>query len=101
MLVWMGPPPMGLLRPSVTKTNPLGWDLAEPLGGDASIYESLIKAQMIKNPPATQETWVQSVGQEDPLEKGMATHSSILAWKTPWKEEAGGLQSMGVTKSQT
>ena len=42
-----------------------------------------------------QETWVQSLGQEDPLEKEMATHSSILAWKIPWMEEPGGLQSMG------
>ena len=41
-------------------------------------------AQMVKNPPAMQETWVQSLGQEDPLEKGTATHSSILAWKIPW-----------------
>ena len=48
-----------------------------------------------------QETWVQSLGQEDPLEKEMATHSSILAWKIPWTEEPGGLQSTGVAKSQT
>ena len=52
-------------------------------------------AQMIKNLPAVQETCVQSLGQEDPLEKGMATHSSILAWRIPWTEESGGLQSMG------
>ena len=57
--------------------------------------------QMIKNLPTVQETQVQSLGQEDPLEKGMATHSSILAWRNPWIEEPGGLQSMGVTKSQT
>jgi len=44
------------------------------------------------------ETWVQSLGQEDPLEKEMATHSSILAWKIPWTEEPGGLQSMGSQK---
>ena len=43
-----------------------------------------------------QETWVQSLGQEDPLEKGMATHSSILAWRISWTEEAGGLQSVGL-----
>ena len=54
----------------------------------------------LKNLLVIQETWVQSLGQEDPLEKGMATHSSILAWKIPWTEESGGLQSMGVTKSQ-
>ena len=46
---------------------------------------------MVKNPPAEQEMWVQSLGQEDPLEKEMATHSSILAWEIPWTEEPGGL----------
>ena len=51
-------------------------------------------AQLVKNPPAMQETWVQSLGWEDPLEKGTATHSSILAWRIPWTEEPGGLQSM-------
>ena len=45
--------------------------------------------------PAVWETWVRYLGQEDPLEKGMATHSSILAWRIPWTEEPGGLQSMG------
>ena len=52
-------------------------------------------AQAVKNPPAMLETWVPSLGQEDPLEEGMATHSSILAWRIPWTEEPGGLQSMG------
>ena len=52
-------------------------------------------AQAVKNPPAMQEIWVQSLGQEDPLEKGMATHSSILAWEISWAEEPGGPQSMG------
>ena len=51
-------------------------------------------AQMVKHLPAVQETRVRSLGQEDPLEKEMATHSSILAWKIPWMEEPGGLQSM-------
>ena len=51
--------------------------------------------QLVKNLPAMQETQVQSLGWEDPLEKGMATHSSILAWRIPWTEEPGGLQSMG------
>ena len=46
-----------------------------------------------------QDTWVQSLGQEDPLEKEMATHSSILAWKIPWTEEPGGLQSMGAQRA--
>ena len=50
---------------------------------------------MVKNPPAMQESWLRSLGQENPLEKEMATHSSILAWKIPWAEESGGLQSMG------
>ena len=52
-------------------------------------------AQMVKNAPAIQETRVQSPGQEDPLEKEMVTHSSILAWEMPWTEVPGGLQSMG------
>ena len=51
-------------------------------------------AQMVKNLPAMQETWVWSLGWEDPLEKGKATHSSILAWRIPWKEETGGPQSI-------
>ena len=52
-------------------------------------------AQVVKNLPAMQETLVRSLGWEDPLEKGMATHSNILAWRTIWTEEPGGLQSMG------
>ena len=55
----------------------------------------LIEAQMVKHLPTMQETWVQSLGKEDPLEKEMATHSSILAWKIQWMEEPGRLQSMG------
>ena len=52
-------------------------------------------AQTLKHLPTMRETWVQSLGQEDPLEKEMATHSSILAWKIPWTEGPDGLQSMG------
>ena len=52
-------------------------------------------AQTVKNLPVMWETWVQSLGWEDPLEKGMATHSSILAWRIPWTEDPGGLQSLG------
>ena len=52
-------------------------------------------AQRLKRLPLMQETWDQSLGQEDPLEKEMATHSSILAWRISWTEEPGGLQSMG------
>ena len=50
---------------------------------------------VVRNLPALKETWVQSLGWEDPLEEGMATHSSILAWRIPWTEGPGGLQSMG------
>ena len=57
-------------------------------------WASLV-AQTVKNLPAMQETQVQSLNWEDPLEKGIATHSSILAWRIPWTEEPGGLQSMG------
>ena len=56
---------------------------------------------MVKNPTAKQKTWFPTLGQEDPLEKEIATHSSILAWRTPWTEEPGGLQSMGSKKSRT
>ena len=54
--------------------------------------------QTVKNLPKMQETLVQSLGQEDPLEKGMATNSSILAWRIQWTEEPGGLQSMGLQR---
>ena len=53
---------------------------------------------MVKNLPAVQETWVQSLSLEDPPEKGMATHSNILAWNIPWTEEPGGLQSPGAQR---
>ena len=58
-------------------------------------------AQTVKRLPTTWETWVQSLGREDPLEKEVAIHSSVLAWETPWTEEPGGLQSMGSRKSWT
>ena len=58
-------------------------------------------AQMVKNPTTMQETWVQVLGWEDPLEKEMATHSRLLAWEIPWTEEPGGLQSTVSLKSQT
>ena len=54
---------------------------------------------MVKNLPAIQETWVHFLGWEDPLEEGMATNSSILAWRIPWTEEPGGLQFMGLQES--
>ena len=56
-------------------------------------------AQSVKNLPAMQETQIQSLGQEDPLEKEIATHSNILAWRIPWTEKPGGLQSMGLQES--
>ena len=57
--------------------------------------------KLVKNLPAMEETRVQSLGQEDPLEKKMATHSTLLAWKIPWTEEPSGLQSMGLQESDT
>ena len=60
-----------------------------------SLCGASLIGQLVKNLPAMQETLVQSLYREDPLEKGMATHSSILAWRTPWTEEPGVLQSMG------
>ena len=67
------------------------------LGRSPELWGSLV-AQTVKNPPAMQETQVRSLGQEDPLEKGMATHSSILTWSISWTEEPGGLQSMGLQR---
>ena len=61
-------------------------------------FESSLVAQMVKNLPAMQDTQVQSLGREDALEKGLATHSRILAWRIPWTEEPGGLQSMGLQR---
>ena len=66
-------------------------DLAEIV----HIYVTQVVAQMVKNLPAMQETRVRSLGGEDPLEEGMATHSRIVAWRIPRTEESGGLQSMG------
>ena len=65
---------------------------------DLSVPGASLVAQPVKNLPAMQETQVQSLHAEDPLEKGMATHSSILAWRIPWTEEPGRLQSMGLQK---
>ena len=57
-----------------------------------------LAAQMVRSLSAMQETWISFLGQEDPLEKGMATHSSILAWKIPWTEEPGGLGAVGLQR---
>ena len=61
-------------------------------------YESSLMAHTVKRLSTIQETWVQSLGQEDPLEKEMAIHSSTIAWKIPWTEELGRLQSMGLQR---
>ena len=62
---------------------------------EMKLIRAFLVAQMVENQSAMQETWVWSLGWEDPLEKEMATHSSTLAWKIPWTEEPGRLQSMG------
>ena len=62
---------------------------------DDLLFPDFSGGQTVKNMPAMQETWVSSLGQEDPQEKGMPTHSSIPAWRIPWSEKTGGLQSMG------
>ena len=64
--------------------------------GLGRIKRASLVAQMAKNLPATQETWVQSLDQEGPLAKGTVNHSTILAWEIPWTEEIGGLQSTGL-----
>ena len=65
------------------------------------ILQASLVAQMVKNLPPLQETWVQSLGREDPPEEGMTTHSRILAWSIPWTEEPGGATVHGVPKSRT
>ena len=64
-------------------------------------FEASLVAQVVKNLPAMQETQVQSLSWDDPLEEGIVTHSSVLAWKIPWTEEPGGLQSMGSQELDT
>ena len=75
-------------------TSPQFSSLADLLPASVNTGSSLV-AQTVKHLPEMRETWVRSLGQEDPLEKETATLSSILAWKTPWMEEPGGLQSTG------
>ena len=71
------------------------------INGVCSYYWASLVAQMVKNLPAMWETWVRSLGWEDPLEEGMATHSSILAWRISWTEGPGGLQSLGSQRVDT
>ena len=77
-----------------------GWGRSPGEGNGNPLQYSCVSLvfQMIKNLPAMQETWVQSLGGEDPLEKEMETHSGILAWESPWIEEPGGIQSMGLQR---
>ena len=84
-----------------TLSDPMDCSLPVALIKEWSDYWASLVAQMVKNLPAIQETWVRILGWEDPLAKGMATHSSILAWKTTWTEEPGGLQSKGLKESDT
>ena len=67
----------------------------EGMGYPLQYSWAFLVAQMVKNPPAMLETWVQSLSWKDPLEERMAIHSSVLAWRIPWTDEPGGLQSMG------
>ena len=76
----------------------MGLTIPNTIGWFYGLSKRMSLAQLAKNPPAMQVTPVQSLGQEDPLEERMATHSSVLAWRIPWTEEPGGLQSMGLQK---
>ena len=73
----------------------LGRSTGEGVGYPVQYSWASLEAQLVKNPPAMWDTWVRSLGWEDPLEKGMASHSSILAWRSPWTIEFMGLQRVG------
>ena len=77
----------------------LGRSPGEGIGYPLQYSWASLVAQLVKNPPAMWDTWVQSLGWEDPLEKEMATHSSILAWRIPWTEEPGGYGPWGHKES--
>ena len=86
--------------PSMHYVYTCPWELGDNfqmviITGSSKLMWASLVTQLVRNPPAMQETWVQSLGWEDALEDGMATHSSILAWRIPWTEEPGGLQSIG------
>ena len=96
------PPSLGFSRQEYWSGVPLpssipgsGRSPGEGIGYPLHNSWATLVAHTVKNLPAMQETWVQSLGWEDPLEKGMATHSSILEWRIPWTEEPDRLQSMG------
>ena len=84
------------LFPTVSGLVPQGEE--DTLTFSEHLVSSLV-AQSVKNQPVTQETWVRSLGWEDPLQKGMATFSRILAWRVPWTEDPGRLQSVGCKES--
>ena len=88
---------MSFLPGSPTLGSPLQWRLLTPVSFVSVQRHSRasLLAQMVKNPPVMQETWVQSLDEEDPLEKEKTTYSSVLAWRIPWTEQPGRLQSMG------
>ena len=94
------PKDRGAWKAIVHGVTRIGHDLATKPLPHRFLYGVSLVAQMVKNPPAMQETWVQSLGWEDPLEKEMATRSSILAWETPRTEEPGGLQSMELQRAE-
>ena len=94
-----GAPQQRVQRWGMWRLGSASYSLQNPGSGTyhfpSFLERTSLMAQTVQNPPAVQETWVQSLGQEDPLEKEMATHSSILAWRIPWTEQPGGLPSMG------
>ena len=75
------------------------YHVSAAISANLYILLDFLMAQTVRNLPVMWEIWVQSLSWEDPLEKGRATHSSILAWRIPWTEEPGGLQSMGYKES--
>ena len=98
ILAWRNPgteEPSGLPSMGSQSRTWLKWLSSSSSSLQINCTEASLIAQSVKNMPAMQETWVRSLGQEDPLEKEMATGSSILAWKIPWTVEPGGLQSTG------
>ena len=93
--IWLLPLPAPFpLPPPAPSLSPFLPFIIDELSLFTSINQTSLVVQMVKNVPVMQESWVRSLGWEDPLEKEMATHSSILAWRIPWTEEPGGLQSM-------
>ena len=86
------------LRKIVTSLEGLFHHLFFLLSAKNYCLSGLLRWLMVKNPPSTQKTRIQSLGQEDPLKEEMATHSSILAWRISWTEEPGGLQPMGLQR---